>query len=232
MTYRERRPPRGTGAGVACVWSRESSNAEDSTTVTVVPDACVDVMWERQGGRLWVAGPDTRAHPARNVSLVGLRFRPGDTALGLPVSELLDARVDLDDLWGSRAGELLSRLEASTGVDEAQRILLAALPTDPDPAIGAIRALAATGETVRGMADELGLSERQLNRRSHAAFGYGPKTLHRVLRFQQALTLARQGLGFAEVAYRAGYADQPHLAREVRTLAGQSLGELTSGRKP
>ncbi|MCP2272771.1 AraC-type DNA-binding protein [Actinokineospora diospyrosa] len=197
----------------------------------MVPDACVDVMWERQSGRLWVAGPDTQAHPAKSASLVGLRFRPGDTALGLPVSELLDARVDLADLWGSRADELRDRL-VDADVEEAQRILLAALPTDPDPAVGAIRALAARGRAVRDMADELGLSERQLNRRSHAAFGYGPKMLHRVLRFQRALTLAREGLGFAEVAYRAGYADQPHLARDVRALAGQSLGELTSGRKP
>ncbi|MGW5695942.1 helix-turn-helix domain-containing protein, partial [Streptomyces asiaticus] len=68
--------------------------------------------------------------------------------------------------------------------------------------------------------------ERQLHRRSLAAFGYGPKTLGRVLRLNRALDLARTGLPFAEVAATAGYADQAHLARDVRALAGVPLGRL------
>ncbi|MFD8985382.1 helix-turn-helix domain-containing protein, partial [Streptomyces sp. NPDC059564] len=51
-----------------------------------------------------------------------------------------------------------------------------------------------------------------------------PRTLGRVLRLQRALALARRGLPQAEVAHTAGYADQAHLAREVRALAGTTLG--------
>ena len=65
-----------------------------------------------------------------------------------------------------------------------------------------------------------------MHRRSLAAFGYGPKTLARILRFQRALALARAGTPLAEVAVRSGYADQAHLAREVRALAGVPLGRL------
>jgi AraC-like DNA-binding protein len=79
---------------------------------------------------------------------------------------------------------------------------------------------------VRQFAEHIGLSERQLRRRSLAAFGYGPKTLQRILRFRRAVALARRGVPFVDVAVDAGYADQPHLAREVRELAGVSLGEL------
>lgn len=64
------------------------------------------------------------------------------------------------------------------------------------------------------------LSERQLHRLSLDAFGYGPKTLTRVLRLVRALDLARSGMPYAQVAARAGYADQAHLAREVKSLAG------------
>lgn len=76
------------------------------------------------------------------------------------------------------------------------------------------------------VAATVGLSERQLHRRSLAAFGYGPKTLTRVLRLNRALTLARGGVPYAEVALVAGYADQAHLAREVRALAGLPLSRL------
>ena len=55
---------------------------------------------------------------------------------------------------------------------------------------------------------------------------YGPKTLARVLRLQRALGLARGGVPYAETAARAGFADQAHLARDVRELAGVPLTEL------
>ena len=41
-----------------------------------------------------------------------------------------------------------------------------------------------------------------------------------------AVVLLRAGLSPAEVAATAGYADQPHLSRETRALAGASPGQL------
>ena len=75
-------------------------------------------------------------------------------------------------------------------------------------------------------ADELGLGARQLHRRSLAAFGYGPKTLARILRLQRALALARAGVPYADTAARTGYADQAHLSRDVREFTSTTLSEL------
>jgi AraC-like DNA-binding protein len=69
-------------------------------------------------------------------------------------------------------------------------------------------------------------SERQLHRRSLLLFGYGPKTLARILRLGTALDLARGGAPFGRVAAEAGYADQAHLSREVKALAGVPLSTL------
>ena len=73
------------------------------------------------------------------------------------------------------------------------------------------------------VAGEVGLSERQLRRRCHAAAGYGPKTLQRVLRFQRfvrVLDAVADPPDLASAAAYAGYADQAHLTRECAALSG------------
>jgi AraC-like DNA-binding protein len=60
--------------------------------------------------------------------------------------------------------------------------------------------------------------------RSPGAAGYGPKTLQRVLRFRRFLAGPRDDL--ARAALEAGYADQPHLTREVARLAGTTPSRL------
>jgi len=85
-----------------------------------------------------------------------------------------------------------------------------------------------SGASVAAIAQSLGYSERQLHRRSLDAFGYGLKMLARVLRMTRGLDLARAGGSLASVALAAGYADQPHFARDVKRLAGVSITELLS----
>jgi AraC-like DNA-binding protein len=48
---------------------------------------------------------------------------------------------------------------------------------------------------------------------------------------RRALDLARAGIALAEVAARTGYADQAHLTREVKELAGVSPTHLLPGRR-
>jgi len=108
----------------------------------------------------------------------------------------------------------------------------------PDPvALAIFRAVgtdsSCQNELTRHVCEVLGMSERTLRRRSLEAFGYGPKTLHRILRFQRFLRMARStssGKSLAQLAMDAGYADQSHLSREARELAGMTpatvLGHL------
>lgn len=99
----------------------------------------------------------------------------------------------------------------------------------PDPAMRSVAAQLDSGRTVAQTARTVGLGARQLHRRSLAAFGYGPKTLARVLRLQRALALVRSGTPYAEAALLAGCADQAHLAREMRELGGTTLTEYFAG---
>jgi AraC-like DNA-binding protein len=241
--YREAPPPTGLAPVVTCLWTRMA--AEDAPTTRVVPDGCLDLMWITEGGtsRLIVAGPDTRAHLStldRGGSIAGVRFAPGAAAgvLGVPVHALRDERAELANLWGRTEAESLAAATASSATP-ALALAEAVAARRPDPPDAAMRHVARTLRTthdpspVRALAADVGLSERQLHRRCTAAFGYGPKVLHRVLRFQTALALARAGHDLARVAHVCGYADQPHLARDVAELAGTTLTALlgTRGRR-
>ncbi|MBG0851646.1 helix-turn-helix domain-containing protein [Streptomyces spinoverrucosus] len=217
----------------AVVWTNTPSAAAGAGRV--LPDGCMDLLWH--DGRLLVAGPDTRAHrtDGRGGAWAGVRFLPGTapTFLGLPAHEVRDRRVELADLWqAARVRRLTARVNAAadpaSGLEEVA-LALAADADPPDPLLMRIVTALDAGRPVAATADELGLGARQLHRRALTAFGYGPKTLARVLRLQRALTLARDGTPLAETAVAAGYADQPHLAREVRDLAGATLGELLGG---
>ena len=215
-----------TGMAGAIVWSREVSEPE---THRILPDGCLDLIWV--DGRLLVAGPDATAQVMTSTpgsTYVGLRFYPGTgpSVLGMPAVELLDSRVDLDQIWPQR---LVDRLTAqvSDATDRTSALLdIARARIAPDATTAAIVAGLKAGQPVATVADAVGMSERQLHRRSLTAFGYGPKTLARVLRMRHALALATAGTPYADVAVTAGYADQAHLSREVKALAGVPLSSL------
>ncbi|MFI6644991.1 helix-turn-helix domain-containing protein [Streptomyces sp. NPDC050504] len=201
----------------------------------VLPDGCMDVIWAE--GRLFVAGPDTRAHAAPRSAerFVGIRFAPGTAPalLGVPAHELRDLRVDLDELWpAAQAHALAGRVGTAADPVAALEALMLRRAADaprPDPVLRAVAAALAGGGAVGEVADAVGLGARQLHRRSLVAFGYGPKTLARILRLQRALELVRAGVPYAGAAVAAGCTDQPHLAREMRALTGLTLTAYASG---
>jgi AraC-like DNA-binding protein len=189
----------------------------------------MDLLWNE--GRLLVAGPDTRAYVTGGTpsTWTGLRFPPGTAPafLGVPAHELRDLRVELADLWPpSEVRRLRGRVARSPDPATALEEIALERAAPPDPVLRTLVTSLDAGRPVAVTADELGLGARQLHRRSLVAFGYGPKTLARILRLRRALALARAGVPFAETAARTGYADQAHLARDVRELAGLPLGRL------
>jgi AraC-like DNA-binding protein len=227
--YREYTPPPQLRESLACLWTRVVPPS--GASVRVMPDACSDLIW-RAGHGAFVAGPDTGAWlssaPAGSV-LVGARFRAGagGAALGTPLSELLNQRVDLGELQP----RLAEQLQPDLSPDAALQRLIAVtskLAQTPDPAIhAAVSRLADPRARVETLADELGFSERQLRRRFHASVGYGPKTLQRVLRFRRFLAHAEAGGDLARAALDAGYADQAHLTRDCARLSGLTPSRLT-----
>lgn len=215
----------------------------------VLPDAFVDILWG-PAGRLRVAGPDRRF---RRVELppgqiVAVRFdrAAAGTLLGVPVSELTDQRVALEDLWGAQARTLSDRLAAAgspaDGLAVLRTALLDRLPgtTGRDDLVRAAVAALRRSPAMRiaGLSEELGVGERQLRRRFTAALGYGPKRAQRIFRLHRFAHLIRRcagGPGLAELAGMAGFVDQAHLTHDCVELLGftpAALVRMTVGPFP
>lgn len=75
------------------------------------------------------------------------------------------------------------------------------------------------------IAHALGISERSLRRSRWQWFQVSPVRVVRILRWWRFLSLLASGPA-ADAAAVAGYADQAHAWREVRTLTGYTVGEL------
>jgi AraC-like DNA-binding protein len=232
--YRQVTPAPPLRPFVECLWVNVVAGDRDDRRI--LPDGRMDLVWIRGTGVL-VAGPQSRfTIPPVEPPLValGARFHPGaaPALLRLPAAELLDDHAPLAAIDSRLAARLDARLEGARNEqqafaalgDELTRRLDALAP--PDPAVrAAVRLL--PDRPVSDVAAHVFLSERQLQRRFVEYVGYGPKTLQRILRFQRAIgQLQSPDAGLAGVAATAGYADQAHLSRESRRLAGLSPRQL------
>jgi AraC-like DNA-binding protein len=164
--------------------------------------------------------------------VMGVAFRPGAAGelLGVPMSELLDQHVPLDALSGARGRLLQERLACSAdpvaAFEVMERELLARLqrPLLIHPAVAYTLASSGTAVMPGGIErvrERTGYSHRRFIELFRAAMGLAPKQYFRIKRFGAVVErLARGDAGLADLAASAGYADQAHLTREFRELAG------------
>ncbi|MER8368142.1 AraC family transcriptional regulator [Mesorhizobium sp. M1348] len=149
---------------------------------------------------------------------------------GRPMSELTDRMVGLDDVLGVEGIALRERLgnapDWSTRFAISEAFVADRLATaDRTQAeiAWAYQTIVTTGGRIRVslLANKLGWSRKHLAGKFSDAIGTGPKTLSRIVRFNHALGLSRQvNSDWADIAADCGYADQAHLVREFRDLAG------------
>lgn len=220
--YRELAAP-AARSHLLCCWSQVVSG-DAAATQLVVPDGAADVIVDADD-RAMVVGPSALAeavHIPAGTQLAGIRFRPGaiGSALRIPAGELEQQTVELDRVVAPRFARQL--IAAVHGNESAWQWLENRWDTTTiDPRVRAVL----NGYDEAGA----GWSKRQVRRLFHEHAGLSPRAMLRVLRFQHFLRLAEgpsSHLGLADLAYAAGYFDQPHLNREVRALTGFAPREL------
>ncbi|ACY15115.1 helix-turn-helix domain-containing protein [Haliangium ochraceum] len=194
----------------------------------------------RTVGSAVLGGPRASAY-LRDVSApggsVGAQLLPGATLLlfGAPAHELAERHLPLDDLWGAAAGRLRDALGEADGRPARQLELLEAALLERLPRVRAMHpavahALARFGQPdgdaavarVARVARESGYSHRHFAALFRDSVGLSPKPYCRVLRMRAFVEHAARAPAapLVELALGAGYADQSHLGRELRAIAG------------
>ena len=159
---------------------------------------------------------------------------------GVPAVELRGRAVDLASVLGAGAVErLVERLRGVADwpgrfalVDAVLEQRLATSgrhATDVAPEVTEAWRLLLVSRgrvPVAAVAESVGWGRRHLSERFRLATGLTPKEAARIARFEatRGLLTSPRRPSLVDVAVRCGYADQPHLSREWRALAGCSVG--------
>lgn len=152
---------------------------------------------------------------------------------GFPAHDLAERVEPLDSLSDPALTELENRLAGTEDwtarLDRAETFVRDRLMRAPPlaaPIAEAYRLIQARRGDVRigRLAGQLGFSRKHLLARFREEIGASPKSVARIVRFNHAqrLAVAEPRMGWASIAAESGYADQAHLAREFRALAGET----------
>jgi AraC-like DNA-binding protein len=262
VSYDEYVPTPPLAPFVRCLWTLRAGAGAAGEAQPIVPDGCVELIFHvgdsfrrrvRDGS--WAVQPrsilvgavtdPTIVEPTGEADVIGIRLHPWSARafLGLPLNELGNDLLSLEDIAPRLSGALAGLLEDTP--DESARLarVLASLETHaarqplPDPAVrAAIERMTSAAElpAVAQVAAALGRSTRWVQRTFSETLGIGPKMLSRIARVQRALKLARRDsrATWSAIAADAGYFDHSHLVRDFRQLVGCTPSEFDPREMP
>lgn len=240
-----------TGTYVTSIWLFEGESAAPRAELRL-PTGEVELMFNVGEDRSWVsddvtrrqtypdavvAGPYQRAYmlgTAKQSHVVGVVFRPGGArpVVDVPLHELRERHVALEDLWGRAANRLHEQLLAAPDVATRLRMVESALHERLTHATHVAHPLAAVATAhlsgaparhgVSHLGERLGCTPRRMEQVFRADVGLSPKAYQRLQRFRSTLTDIDDvtQLGWSAFALKHGYYDQAHLIREFRAHCG------------
>jgi AraC-like DNA-binding protein len=169
--------------------------------------------------------PGRLVYVGQDVVLLRIGIAAAREILQIPLSDLTDLVVPLNEVNQSLARELAQRFETGRLVGAFDRVP----PSSVDARfLTAARALARR-RSVGAAAAQVALTERHLERLFNDRVGVSPKLFARIVRFRRAVFAARLGAPLAVAAAENAYADQSHFTREAHALTNRSPRSLLPG---
>lgn len=250
MLYQEFNPPIALQDVVKCFWVLED-NGRHHPTEQVLPDGCIELivhyrdLFERGDRkdlelnsqvRGFVFGQITKAlllKPLGQIGMIGVRFQSHGLShfTNVPAFHLAEKSVPLVELFG-REGDMLVEQICMAKTIPAKVDVLAAFLIEHRKFLGKVTPLVMgflqalktmNGEVkLKELAKQLGVSERQLERRFKLEVGISPKKMASIIRFKHALYHLQnsRNLTLTEIAHNVGYYDQAHFNRDFKDITG------------
>jgi len=202
------------------VWRSQSERA--GSMLSVASNHCEMVVTRHDGTtKLTLRGPETRATPLEypaGAAWIGIRLAPGSFMPQHPARSLMN-RNDVDlpststrSFWlDGFAWEYPDFENAEAFVARLVRRGLLAR----DPAVAA---------ALRG--EVQALSRRSAQRHFVQATGITHSTFRKIERARHAARLLNEGVSIADAVHDAGYYDQAHLTRSLKTLIGETPSKI------
>lgn len=194
-------------------------HTEDQTDGVYVAsaDACWDMIFikNKEGeAKVLLSGPSSKTtlvpYSAGNKNF-GVRFKPGAIFTNISVTDMLDVTKALpmptEDTFLLQ--DVTWDLPTYENIDAfiAQLVEYGLLYHDP-----------VVRDIIEGKA--VNMSVRSIQRHFAMTVGLSPRQVKQITAARQAVELLLQGWALADVAYKLGYADLPHMVRMLKRFTG------------
>ena len=196
------------------------------------------IFWYTEGTiRIQILGVHTLSWThllAAKDQYFGVQFRPGQafSLLGIPLNQLQNSSCFLEDLSISWKPLKESMIAAQTFAERVQSFeiwLLQQLTTlhGVPPHLSQLILFMCKYPSycsIDGMAKQIGLTTRQLNRLFNKYVGISPKSFNRILRFHRAYQALKfqSPEDYTSFSLDLGYYDQSHFINDFRAFTGTS----------
>lgn len=223
MDYAELPLPPALDGLVAAVWTAAVPADGGWVEYEAAPDGCVELIRRHSGESVWRSAQPALFATGLNTEPVKLRLGAGARFTGIKLwpwawhalggphcTAFFDRWVEIGE--DSPLARLLPEDANSVPV-----LLEAAFSELPRPALAAVLGAGSVAE----IGARLGLNPKALQRLFAREIGLPPRQYLRFVRFRDAmLEVQASGETLADTAAAQGFADQAHMAREFRALAG------------
>ncbi|PSL47901.1 AraC-like DNA-binding protein [Chitinophaga niastensis] len=255
MNYQTTLPPKHLAHIIRFFWELQSDSAY---THFGMADACAEMLFHYQGAfdemlpngkteKSFSSGIQGVTEVRRKYvvdtgfGIFGVYFYPHAVPLlfGMPATELKDVAIDLKTVLKADGADLEEKIMLAK--DNAERIAiicrftetrLAANYTIDLPVFAAVKHIIHKNPetSIKALAQQYYLSERQFERQFKHYTGLNPKIFTRIVRFQAAIAYYNQPVkNLGTIALNCGYYDQAHFINEFKALSGMHPKQYFSG---
>ncbi|WP_018755021.1 helix-turn-helix domain-containing protein [Paenibacillus terrigena] len=243
LNYSEMLPSDALKPYVACYWRLTSqSRLEEVILHRVIPDGCVDILFDLTSGETHFAGIMNQVDMIPligDVHLLGIRFLPvsipfllkGDAAF------LVNHMLDVVDIFGNKSlfNDYIITPEQSWNqqvkrIEEELMIIFKHHVLDPR-FNGMLSVILERGGIVTRaeLAEYFTTSERQIARIFKSFIGVSTKEYASIIQFQSVLRLLKQSqspVNWSDLSLQGGYYDQSHFIHAFKKHYGITPGHL------